>query len=119
MLSDSDLDQLLVKPVDGIVLNKATLTHAIKRQATSQVHMPMFTFESKHVTESMAKLTARDNGGRVLLCELDASDTVVVKGRLSSQLSALTSLRVTDGQVRIGSTRPARCPTKTGMFRKG
>jgi hypothetical protein len=102
VLSDSDLDQLLVKPVAGITLNQATLTHAIKRTATSQVHMPMFTFESKHMTESMAKLTARDNGGRVLLCELDASDTVVVKGRFSSQLSALTSLQVTDGQVRIG-----------------
>ena len=99
VVDDGDLDDLLVQSVNGITLNLATLSHEIKRTATVQLHMPMFGFDSEHVNDSLARVTAEEEGGRVLVYELDASDTVTVKNRYTSDLSVLASLQVKNGQL--------------------
>lgn len=93
VLSDSNLDDLLTRQVTGITLGQASLSHSIDRSSMAQVHMPMFDFEGTNVTESVARLTARDEGGRVLIADLQASNTAQVKARYHSQLSALANLR--------------------------
>ena len=104
VLADGNFDPLLTKQIAGITLNDATLSHQISRTTTADVHMPMFDFQSKHVTDSIAKLTARDEGGRVLLYELDAKNTVLVKARYHSQLSALANLRVDANTLQLSVT---------------
>jgi len=99
VVDDGDLDDLLVESVEGVTLNMATLSHEINRTSSVQLHMPMFTFDSQHVNDSLAKVTAEEDGGRVLVYELDADDTVTVKNRYCSDLSVLASLQLKDGKL--------------------
>lgn len=99
VVDDGDLDDLLVESVEGVTLNLATLSHEIKRTSSVQLHLPMFTFDSEHVNESLAKITAEEDGGRVLVYELDSDDSVRVKNRYRSDLSVLASLQVKEGKL--------------------
>jgi hypothetical protein len=99
VVDDSRLDDLLVKSVSGVTLNLATLSHEVTRKGTVQLHMPMFSFDSEHVNESLAKITAEEDSGRVLVYELNASDTVTVKNRYRSDLSVLASLELKNGEL--------------------
>lgn len=99
VVCDSRLDDLFVQSVNGITLNLATLTHEITRTGSVQLHMPMFSFDSQHVNDSLAKIIAEEDGGRVVVYELDASDSVTVKNRYLSDLSVLASLELKNGQL--------------------
>lgn len=99
VVTGSHLASLLLESVDGITLNLATLTHEVTRTGTVQVHMPMFSFQSQHVNDSLAKIKAEEDGGRVLVYELDASDKVTVKNRYQSDLSVLASLELKNGRL--------------------
>jgi hypothetical protein len=63
--------------------------------------MPLLSFDSAHVNESLASLSAEEDSGRVLVYELSADDTVTVKNRYRSELSVLASLRVINGQLQL------------------
>ena len=99
VVADGNLDDLLVKSVEGVTLKLATLSHEIKRTNSVQVRMPMFSFDSQHVNDSLAKITAEEDGGRVLVYELATDDAVTVKNRYRSDLSVLASLQVKDGKL--------------------
>jgi hypothetical protein len=59
VVTGSSLDRLLLHSVEGITLNLATLTHEVTRTGTVQIHMPMFSFDSQHVNDSLAKSTRK------------------------------------------------------------
>ena len=99
VVDDSNFDDLLVRQAQGVTLNMATLSHEIKRTGSIQLNMPRFSFDSQHVNESLAKVTAEEDGGRVLVYEVNASDSVTVKNRYRSDLSVLGSLQVRNGQL--------------------
>jgi hypothetical protein len=101
VVEDSNLDALLVQAAEGVTLNLATLSHEIQRSTNIQLNMPHFSFDSAHVNESLAKITAEEDGGRVLVYELDAKDSVKVKNRYCSELSVLGSLQVRNGQLQL------------------
>jgi len=101
VVDSSNLDDLLVRAADGVTLNLATLSHEIQRSTSIQLNMPHFSFDSTHVNDSLAKVTAEDDGDRVLVYELDASDSVTVKNRYRSELSVLASLEVRNGQLEL------------------
>ena len=94
----SNLDNLLTREMNGVTLNQATLTHEINRKGTVDLNMPLFDFRSTHVNDAMVSLTAEDQGGRLLLYQIDAQDKVTVANRAASQLSVLASLKVVAGQ---------------------
>jgi len=99
IVTQSDLDNLLTPPEKkGVTLNQATLTHDINRKATVDLHMPLFDFSSTHVNDAMVTLTAEEQGGRLLLYQIDAQDKVTIANRATSQLSVLASLKVAPGQ---------------------
>lgn len=98
VVAQSNLDSLLTRDTNGVTLNQATLTHEINRRGAVELHMPWFDFTSIHVNDAMASLTAEDLGGRVLLYQVSARDTVTVANRAASQLSVLASLKVATGQ---------------------
>jgi len=101
VVDDSDLDDLLVQQAQGVTLNLATLSHEIQRTTTVQLNMPYFSFDSAHVNDSLATITAEEDWGRVLVYELNASDSVTVKNRYRSDLSVLASLQVRNGQLEM------------------
>jgi hypothetical protein len=97
--SQSNLDGLLTTPTQGVTLNQARLTHEIQRKGTVELHMPFFDFSRTHLNDVIVSLTAEDDGGRLLLYQINATDSVTVANRSASQLSVLASLRITAGQV--------------------
>ena len=98
VVAQSKLDNLLTRETNGVTLNEGTLTHDINRTGTVDLHMPLFDFTSTHVNDAMVSLTAEEQGGRLLLYQIDAKDTVTVLNRATSQLSVLASLKVAPGQ---------------------
>src|SRR6185503_8629987 len=91
---------LLTTPTAGVSLAKAVLTHEITRQTSVEVHLPYY--DTK--TTSLARVSAQEDGGRVLFYELTADDTIT-KNRLKSQLALSASLLIRPGaEVRIHRT---------------
>ena len=72
---DGDFRKLLLEEVDGVSLRTAQLTHDINRQFHSELNMPFLDIKSGAVSDSMAKLTIQQEGGRVLVYQLDATGT--------------------------------------------
>jgi hypothetical protein len=87
VLAKSNFDTLLINSVDGVALNTAVLTHEISRQGTVQVNMPYFSFRSESINQSLARVQAEEDGGRVLVYQVDASDSVTIENKMRSQLT--------------------------------
>lgn len=119
VVDTSKLDDLLVQQTQGVTLNMATLSHEIKRTSTVQLNMPMFSFDSEHVNDSLAKITAEEDGGRVLVYELNASDSVTVKNRYRSELSVLASLQVRNGQLEMAPDSAKSIAYESRQVKKG
>ena len=98
VVADSQLDDLLTKDTAGVTLNMATLSHDINRKGTVDLNMPFFDFSSTHVNDAMVTLTAEQQGGRLLLYQINAKDSVTNANRAASQLSVLASLQIATGQ---------------------
>ncbi|MGD0309542.1 MAG: hypothetical protein ABSC02_09650 [Acidobacteriota bacterium] len=94
----SNMDDLLIRQVAGVTLNQAVLSHEVQRKGKVQVHMPFLDAATEHINDSLAKVTAEEDAGRVLVYAVDASDTVTATNRYKSQLSLMGSLRVRDGR---------------------
>jgi len=98
VVAQSNLDHLLTRETNGVTLNQAKLTHEINRKGTVDLHMPLFDFTSTHINDAMVSLTAEEQGGRLLLYQIDAKDSVTITNRSASQLAVLASLKVATGQ---------------------
>lgn len=98
VVAQSKLDTLLTRVTRGVSLNHATLTHEISRKGTVELHMPLFDFTRTHLNDAMTSLTAEDQGGRLLLYQVEGNDKVTIANRAASQLSVLASLKVAPGQ---------------------
>src|SRR5229473_244660 len=119
VVDDSDLDDLLVQQAQGFTLNLATLSHEIQRTTTVQLNMPYFSFDSAHVNDSLATITAEEDWGRVLVYELNASDSVTVKNRYRSDLSVLASLQVRNGQLEMTPDSAKSIAYQSRQVKKG
>jgi hypothetical protein len=94
----SNLSNFLTRETNGVTLNQAKLTHEINRKGIVDLNMPFFDFKSTHVNDAMVSLTAEDQGGRLLLYQIDPQDKVTIANRAASQLSVLASLKVAAGK---------------------
>ncbi|MEK7829460.1 MAG: hypothetical protein AAB401_00155, partial [Acidobacteriota bacterium] len=74
---DGNFDLVLTESHPGVKLNMATLSHQIKRQSHVEVTLPHFSSATDHLNTSLAQVTAHDDGGRILVYELDAEDKVI------------------------------------------
>lgn len=105
VVAQNNLDHLLTTNTNGVTLNEATLSHEIKRNVTVQMNMPWFDFSRAHVNDAVASLTAEEQGGHLLVYQVNAKDSVTVADRTASQLSVLASLKLDPGQPpRLDST---------------
>jgi hypothetical protein len=79
---NGDLNDLLLKPLRGITLNSAELTHNIQRTVSSDLTMPFGSISNSANIMSSAKLDVIEDHGRVLVYDLDASSTVSQRNSL-------------------------------------
>jgi hypothetical protein len=93
VVANSNLNRLLTTDIATVKLQKASLSHEIKRNTDIKVQLPYFDYDFSHINDSIATLGAEEDGGRVLVYNLKATDTVRVKSRMFSQLSALATIR--------------------------
>ncbi|HEY3707476.1 MAG TPA: hypothetical protein VGL22_20610 [Terracidiphilus sp.] len=97
-VAQSNLDSLLSRDTAGVSLKVAALSHDIGRKSTVDLHMPVFDFTGESVTDAMVSLTAEEQGGRILLYQIHANNSVTVKNRTASQLAILANLKVAPDQ---------------------
>ena len=97
---NSQLDTILTRRVPGVTMNSATLSHEAQRTGTVQINMPFLSFDSMHVNDSLASLTAAADAGRVTV-QLKADDLEMVKNRFRSELSVLCKLGARDGKLQF------------------
>jgi hypothetical protein len=103
-----DIDPLMASPTPGVTLHKGVLTHSISRRSSVEVAFPFYSSRTEKLNTSLAKVTATDDSGRVLLYELDATDERLVRNRLKSQLAVGAAIPLqTSGNVRVHSVQSA------------
>jgi hypothetical protein len=86
-VSNSALDRLFTTPLNSVHLNAAVLTHELTRKTTLELSLPHFDFQSQSVTTALAKVTAEDDQGRLLLYDATGSNTVAVRNKFRSSAS--------------------------------
>ena len=101
---DGDLRQLLLEPIAGVTIKAATLTHDINRQSHSDLTMPFVNLSTDSVTDSLASVSPVEDGGRVLVYKVDATNEV------KDSQSLLHARTVSDSKLAL----VAHLPVKTG-----
>ena len=96
LLRDGDFDALLTSASKALTFNAALLTHEARRKSTLQVTLPKVGFKTTQANTVLASVTVQEEGGRLLLYQMDATDTVTdTRRRYRSSLSlGLTSAAV-------------------------
>lgn len=96
------LDDLLTTPASGVRLHEAILSHSVEKRASIEVTLPQYNARRDHIRKMLASVRASDEGGRILLYQMDASDTVTVRNKLRSELAIGAVFAV--GNLRVRST---------------
>jgi hypothetical protein len=90
-------DRLFLEVHPGVTLNKATLSHQIRRERHIDLTLPSSFAEMGSINQALASVTALDDGGRVLLYEasgVDDATFATAKTRRDSRLSLAAQLPV-------------------------
>jgi DNA-binding ferritin-like protein (Dps family) len=121
---DGNFDTLFVTSARGVSLNAATLSHGISRQSAVEISLPFYDRKVRNINQSLTKVAATDDGGRVLIYELDAADVVasVSRGKSAreSQLAVGARLATSpDTHVRVFSTESLSCRYSLRQATKG
>jgi hypothetical protein len=96
IVDKSNLSALFTSSIDGVSVNQASMSHNIRRDCTTQVHLPYFDSKTEHINESIASVKIEHNSGRVLIYQLKATDKVS-KTRYLSQMQIFG--RIIEGKV--------------------
>ena len=108
-----DFDDLMVNPADGVTLHAAELTHNISRNVSVELTMPFGRTSESASTLSSARLSIIQDGGRVLLYTLDASDE-------RSQRSGIFRARSgRDSTLTVAATLPIALKGGVKIWRNG
>ena len=87
------LDQILITPVIGLSINKAQLTHELKRQGHAEFNMPYFSTSSDELLTSDASvMPVEEQGGKLLAYDLRAQDRVTA--RIGAKIHRSSTLAV-------------------------
>jgi hypothetical protein len=98
LLADGDLDRLLTSASRAVTFHSALLTHEARRSSTLPVTLPRTSFRIEHANQSLAGVSVVEDGGRVLLYHMTASDVVTdTRRRYRSSLSIGLSSAVAIG----------------------
>ncbi|MBI1790990.1 MAG: hypothetical protein HYR60_25960, partial [Acidobacteria bacterium] len=100
-----DFNRVFTESNAAVRLNQATLSHQIARTSHVELHLPRFARAVDHLNDALAKVSAVEDGGRLLVYDLTATDTVSERNRRNSRLAVAAHLPARKGTgVRVHST---------------
>ena len=105
---DGDFRELLLRPIPGVTLNTAALTHDINRQSHCDLSLPFVNLEHGDVADSLARVSPVEDGGRVLMYQVDSSDEVTDSQRLFGARAVSDSKLVLKAQFPVATTGVAQ-----------
>jgi hypothetical protein len=90
---DGKFDKVLLEPTPGVTINKAQLTHGLKRQSHAEFNMPYFSANSDDLLTSDAKvMPVEEQNGRILVYDLRSQDQA--KARIGTKMQRSSTLAV-------------------------
>ena len=98
VVRDAEVDRLMATPSDAVDIRSAVLTHELTRKTVVDVSLPYFASHTESFNTSLARVSAEDEGGRVLMYDATGADDVVVRNRFRSSLSVSIAAVVPAGQ---------------------
>jgi hypothetical protein len=98
VVRDAEVDRLMATPSEAVDIRSAVLTHELTRKTVVDVSLPYFTSHTESFNTSLARVSAEDDGGRVLMYDATGADDVVVRNRFRSSLSVSIAAVVPSGQ---------------------
>ncbi len=87
VLQDAEVDLLMTAPSQAVEIRSAVLTHELTRKTVVDVSLPYFASHTESFNTSLARVSAEEDGGRVLMYDATGEDVVVVRNRFRSSLS--------------------------------
>ena len=87
VVRDAEVDLLMTAPSQAVEIRSAVLTHELTRKTVVDVSLPYFSSHTESFNTSLARVSAEDDGGRVLMYDATGEDVVVVRNRFRSSLS--------------------------------
>ncbi len=103
---NGDWETVLLTARAGIRLKKAVLTHGIRRRSHLEVTLPYLSGSIGRITDSLARMTVAEDGGRLLVYELEARDEVGARRKWLSHIAITSRIVACIGPaVRVFATR--------------
>jgi hypothetical protein len=87
VVRDAEFDLLMTAPCPAVEIHTAVLTHELTRKTVVDVSLPYFSSHTESFNTSMARVSAEDEGGRVLMYDATGEDVVAVRNKFRSSLS--------------------------------
>jgi len=87
VVRDAEFDLLMTTASDAVEIRSAVLTHELTRKTVVDVTLPFFASHGESFNDSMARVSAEDEGGRVLMYDATGEDVVAVRNKFRSSLS--------------------------------
>jgi hypothetical protein len=110
VVREAEFDLLMTSASDAVEIRSAVLTHELTRKTEVDVTLPYFASHAESFNNSMARVSAEDEGGRVLMYDATGQDVVAVRNKFRSSLSmsvaaaAPAAMKPALGNLRIHST---------------
>ena len=105
VVRDAEVDRLMATPSQAVDIRSAVLTHELTRKTVVDVSLPYFASHTESFNSSLARVSAEDEGGRVLMYDATGADDVVVRNRFRSSLSVSIAAVVPAGQTALPDLR--------------
>src|SRR5262249_10735429 len=86
-----------VKQDSGVTIKTGTLTHQVTRKSHVQIVLPYFSNTIDHINTSLAKMTVKEDNGRLFVYDLNAQDQVIRANKWSSNLTLTGQITVAAG----------------------
>ena len=87
VVRDAEVDLVMTSPSKAVEIRSALLTHELTRKTVVDVSLPYFSSHTESFNTSLARVSAEEDGGRVLMYDATGEDVVVVRNRFRSSLS--------------------------------
>jgi hypothetical protein len=106
-------DRLFLEPRADVVLHTGALTHGVSRHTHVEVSLPFFKGTIDHDNKALATARVEEEGGRVIVYEVDADDLVSTTSLLPRKktlrdsrltIGAFLPMEVANRQLRVHST---------------
>lgn len=78
---------VLTAPPEVVELHMALLTHGLRRYHRIRWQLPSFEGTLEHWNQAFARMEIREEDGRLVVCEAEASDTIRLARRWASELA--------------------------------